>query len=500
MKSQKILFLQLPSPPQMNVWRDWAGGMGTAQFSFRSTYGHDEHPLPYMSLLYCLALMKEKGFPVSFLDAQAENYDGKKLIDQILKINPSIIIVVLNLPSIYGDLDLLKKIKQTLPTVKIIAIGTVCKVLPHLILESDSIDYLVHSDPEVVIPNLIQSFQSKENIQKIKGIVFKQNGKLIFTQEAERLKDLNLVPSIPYELLPIDKYWYPSFGKNIKYMPIASSRGCPFDCSYYCPYPLGFGKKVSFRDPLTIVDEIELLSKVHGVEGIVFRDQNFTINKDHTIQICNELIKRKINVKWVCETRFNLIDEKILQTMKKAGCKQINFGLETADPSLLMTAKPGVKEIDKIIEIIYMLNRIGIKVELHLMIGLPQESWETIKNTVIFLKKIRKAISYVGVAVATPYPGTQFFQEVKKNGLLLTEDWSKFTGFQPVMYTKYMTPKDLKKAQSLIYDTFHFPTKTSKIFHLFKKIYTSAIDSTLTLRFYKKISYWWHYFKDEYYV
>jgi len=501
MKLQRVLFFNPPSPPFMNVGRDWAGGMGIASPSIRPTYGHDTDSdlVPYMSLLHCAAILENAGYSVSFLDGQAERYTLEDVKKQVQTLNSSIVVVAINLPSIYGDLKLAQEIKNILPTLKIIGIGTVCKVptLAKLILESKAIDFIILGDAEIVLLDLINALENNKNKETVRGIAYWQNNNVIMTQQAQPLKNLDSLPFAPYHLLPMDKYWTPAFGKKEKYMMIYSTRGCPFKCAYYCPYPLGFGKKVIFRNPFKTVDEIQFLREKYGVRAILFRDQNFTINKTHASQICDELIKRKLNIRWLCETRLNLVDEAMLKKMKEAGCEEINFGFETGDPELFeKIGKPAGGDLDNAATVITAAKKIGIKVVLHVMVGLPGENWQRVKKTLNCLKKWRGLISGIGIAIATPYPGTKFYEDAKKKNLILTENWSKYTGYQPVMKTEHFTVKELLKAQKFIEDNFYFEGNYEKMKNIISKTCKYLHDGTFFKRLQQKITLWFQYLID----
>jgi radical SAM superfamily enzyme YgiQ (UPF0313 family) len=450
--------LQPPSPPYLDVGRDFAGGFGVAIKVSRNSYGHEGAGfmhLPYVPLASSTSVLEREGYSPIFLDAQAEKKDLRDVLKFVEKNEPDVIIAVINLPSIYGDLNLLKAIKQENSNIKIIGIGTVCKVLTQEVLKDGIIlDYAVCGEPESILPELINRVKNSEKVHNVKGIAFLRNGSIIRTPERSLIDDLDSIPFPAYHLMPMDRYKMGSAGYICNCAPIYASKGCPFQCSYYCPYPLAFGNKIRYRSPANVVAEIEYLVKEFNVEGIVFRDQTFTLNPKHTEKICQLLIEKRLNITWICETRADRVSDSLLKMMKKAGCISVIYGLETGDPKLLYeVGKPGVR-LSKFFEAVKMTKKHGMFAHVHVIIGLPGENWRTIKNTLMTLFKLR--VDNADFNIVTPYPGTGFFEEVKKEGLLLTEDWSNYTGLDPVLKTETMSSDDLKKAQQYLDHEFRF--------------------------------------------
>ncbi len=436
----KIILLQPPSPPYMNVKRDYAGGMGVADPSIRSTYGHDKEYiiLPYMSLLYSAAILEKEGYEVSFVDGQTENLNEGQVLEQVKKIGPEVLISVVNLPSIYEDLNLLKIIKESFSVLKVVAIGTVTIPLYKLIAESGAVDVIIRGDAEAILPDLFK-YEDKFEIQD--GV--------LTNKYFGRIKDLDEYPDLPYHLVPIDDYWYHVFGKGVKYAPVFSSRGCSYRC-YYCPYPMGFGDKIVYRNPVKVVDEIENLQKKHGIKAVLFRDQVFTMDWARTEKICDELIKRNLKIEWVIETRLDRVNEKLLRKMKQAGCKRIHYGLESGDPKLFSRVGKDQAEgrMEKLIRNFSLTEKMNIGAHMFILIGLLGENWQTIHNTIKAIKRIKPLT--IQVAIVTPYPGTGLFNEAKQKGLLLNENWSQYTGFKPVLRTEELSGEELLKARNLI--------------------------------------------------
>jgi len=431
----------------MNVKRDYAGGMGVADPSERRVFGHDAGyiTLPYMSLLYSAGVLEQRGHDVVFIDGQADNLTLDQVVQRVAATQAEAVVAVVNLPSLYGDLEVLKTVRQKVAGIRTVAVGTVTQPLFDFIAGSGAVDAIVRGDPEVVLPDLLPAL----------GVGDGANGRfelcqgVLTNRVTGRVEDLNALPALPYHLVPVEKYWYHGFGRNVRYAAVFASRGCSFRC-YYCPYPMGFGERIVHRDPISVVDEIERLYREHGVRGILFRDQVFTMDWDKTSRLCDEIIRRGIKIEWVVETRLDRVNEALLRKMKLAGCKRIHYGLESGDPRIFArVGKDGAADrMEKLVRNFQVTERLGIHPHMFVLIGLLGESHATIERTIEVIRKIRPLT--LQVAIVTPYPGTPLYEEAKRKGLLTTQDWSQYTGFNAVLRTEELTTDELLAARARI--------------------------------------------------
>jgi radical SAM superfamily enzyme YgiQ (UPF0313 family) len=450
MTKARVLIVQPPSPPGLNVKRDLAGGFAVANKTTRATYGHDpSYPtMPHLSLLYLASLLERDDHPVAFVDGGAQQLDEHGMDQAVASFRPDVVVYLVNLPSLYGDCDLARTLKQRYPEIRFIGAGVVCRALDEEILKRGEFDYVCRGDIEVIVPDLLRGFEN-EKWPAIKGTSVLQDGRLVQHPEIPRLTDLAHLPWPAYHLAPMDRYWYQVFGEGRSYATVQASKGCPYTC-YYCPYPYGFGHKLLQRTPKDIVDECEYLKTKFKVEAIYFRDQVFSLNRRVTIQLCEEILKRKLKFEWVVETRLDSVDGEMLRLMKKAGCRRIHFGLETGDPEAFQGggkdhAKGTVQELSRRMR---MTEASGIAAHAFILVGLLGESWDTIRHTSQLISEVKPTT--LQVAIITPYPGTDMFIRAEERGLLLTRDWSQYTGFDPVMRTEYMSAEDLVAAQDML--------------------------------------------------
>jgi radical SAM superfamily enzyme YgiQ (UPF0313 family) len=436
------MILNPPSPPYLDVCRDWAGGFGTAVAARgRGDYGHSGEPFFYPFLPYASAVLSNEDYSYSVLDCQRLKLDKFQVLRETQKRNPDVIFSLIALPSLKKDLELLDLIKKSIGNITIVGVGTSCRFLQSDILLNSKVDAVLRSGYPYVssLALFLKALEQNQSLRNVPGISYVENGKLINAAESQEMS-LNSLPFPKYSGLELDGY--ESFedldGNQYRYIPILGSKGCPYPC-IYCPYPLGFGRTWTYRSPEDVVDEIEYLHS-RGIKGFLFRDQSFAMNKERAVKVCETIISRKLDIAWFCEARVDHVSKGLLEKMKKAGCKQIHFGVETGDPELIKGGKPQT-DLDTVRRAFSLTKEIGLYTMAHIVLGWPDETLETLEKTYRFLVEISP--HEVNWNFLTPYPGTKLHEIAKKDNLILTNDWSKYTSHTVVMKTKYLNAEQL---------------------------------------------------------
>lgn len=440
-KNPKILLLNLPSPPFQRLWRDTAGGFGTAIPCAPKSKRNEETPL-HPFLPYASSLLLEAGYEFKTVDCQKLKSDRSQVLNEIIKESPEIIISIISLPSMKHDVKILNEIKESIQNVTIVGVGTVCRVIPNEVLHKSKVDIVMRNSYPYTshLMDLIQSLQQSRKPKTVGSISYKQNEKIIHVPDTPET-DIGDLPTPCYDFLQLDGYeaFTDITGERYLYVPIIESKGCPYDC-IYCPYPLGFGRKIMFRPPKAIVDEMEYLNSAYNIKGFLLRGQTFAYNRKRAIEICEEIIRRKLDVMWFCESRVDEVSRELLNKMKKAGCRRIHYGVETGDPMTLKIAKPGVI-LETTKEAFKITRETGILTQAHVILGWPDDDHRTLENTRKFILKLEPDI--INLNFLTPYPGTKMYEIAKKNSLLLTYDWSNYTSHTVVMRTKTLNANEL---------------------------------------------------------
>jgi len=433
-----VMLLNLPSPPYSDVCRDWAGGFGTAMpAKRRDEYGQSGDPFFYPFLAYGSAVLNKQNCDYTVLDGQKSKLNKPQILKAVEKKSPDVILSLLGLPSLRGDLALLNAIKETVPNAIIVCVGTSCKVLKQEIFDKAKVDVISTSAYPYVsnLALLIEALRQKQDLSRVPSLSYVKDGK-VFSSAKVSPQGLDSLFPPNYEGLDLDGYEHfgDYDGNRYRYISILGSTGCSNAC-YYCPYPLGFGTRWSGRSPEDIATEIEYLSS-RGVKGVMFRDQSFPFNESRATRICDLIIERKLDVAWSCEARVDHLSRRVLEVMKKAGCRMIQLGVETGDERLIGEAKPGVN-LDIIRKAFRLMKEYRLCSMAHVIFGWPEESAESMERTGRFVAEL--APDRVNWNFLTPYPGTQLQEIAKSRNLILTYDWSKYTSHTVVMGTRWLS-------------------------------------------------------------
>ncbi|GAG08034.1 unnamed protein product, partial [marine sediment metagenome] len=265
---------------------------------------HGGRFLPVYMLYAASALMNsKKDFKV--IDAQALGLNNEATIEAVKKEKPDFIFSMICLPSYKNDLEILDKIKEEIPNVRVICLGGLVNVLSDKILDKSKVDYLINGRYPFY-NNLIELINSQENA---KGIILKKDGKIIKNPKLEDSNDLDNINFEAYKL--IDLHFYKLAGTDIQgniieEIPVLTGVGCPYPCSY-CAYPLAYGKKFFYKNSDLIVKEIEYVVNNFNITGFCMRDVVFTQDRNKVIDICNKILEEGLKIKFVFETRANLV-------------------------------------------------------------------------------------------------------------------------------------------------------------------------------------------------
>lgn len=351
---------------------------------------------------------KDKDAEVSVIDALAEGLGFDDLEKRILNSEADIV-------GVYMVSPLYDKVKRTieicrkvLPGSFIVAGGPHPSSMPADTLRGiPQLDICALGEGEITMLEIVNCIRKKSEISLINGIAFrdKKNGEITVTKPRDYIKNLDDLPFPARNLFPLEKYrTHPPYGRKNPYFNVMTSRGCPFQCAF-CFRDV-FKYSFRSRSPKNVCDELELLINKYGAQEIHFYDDDFTLNMERAEEICDEILKRKIRIRWSCTTRVDLVNDKLLKKMKEAGCWLIAFGVESGNQKILDTINKGIT-IEKIEVAFALTKKVGINTLAYLMAGLPGETEKTIQETINLAKKIKP--DFVSWGTLIVYPGSDFF-------------------------------------------------------------------------------------------
>ncbi len=400
-----------------------------------------------IGLAYLAAVIEKAGHELTLIDCQALEIDHKALGAKLSSFKPDVVGITSVTPFIQSTLKACRVAKENCPDVPVVLGGPHATFMDTQILsENPDVDFIVRSEGEQTFLDLLQTYFSSGQLEDVLGISFRKNGQVIRAPNRPYIQNLDELPYPAYQHFALSKYSF--FGRRI--LPILTSRGCPFLCSY-CVSSRMVGTAFRARDPNKVADELEWLKSEHKAGTFSFYDDAFTYDQKRAIQICEEIKKRKIGIPWDCQTRVDRISREVLVAMKEADCELVSFGAESGCQKILdaVNKKTTIQQNEAAVK---LAREVGLSVAMSVVIGYPGETPDTLKQTFAFIKRAKP--DYVYLCLATPYPGTALRSTVEELGWPMSSDWSRYDMQGPV-FENPMLPVDLVEARRDFYNSFY---------------------------------------------
>jgi len=375
--------------------------------------------------------LKSKGINVKIIDGELLKWNNEKIESELKKDKPDIVGVTSITYNRFEALDMLKRVKKL--GIKTVYGGVHATFLYNdLMMRYPFIDIICIGEGE---ETMLEICQNKE-LKSIKGIIYRKDNKIFLNNKREFIKNIDNLPP-GWDLLAMEKY---------QYYGIFASRGCPFNCNF-CASPKLWERKLRTRSAKKVVDEIEYLIKKYGKKKVHIKDDTFTARKKWAHEVCDEIIKRKLNIQWECLGRIDTVDLKLLKKLKNAGCVMIEYGIESGNNKILNSINKMITTKD-IIKAIELTKKANLNYTAFFILGHPGETKKSINETFEFAWKIRPlSLSFCPLDI---FPGTQIYYESLKNHKLNNFSWNdkKFKNLQGQNVPRYENPElDEKKLE-----------------------------------------------------
>lgn len=417
---------------------------------------NSKYPQPPLGLASIAAVLEKNNYPVEILDANTLQLSEIETVKKVK--NAYIVGITAMTPHINSAIRIAKGIKQNNPDIIVTMGGPHVTILPQETLANvPEIDIIVRGEGEETIVELYDALENRKPLDSVRGITYRDGGYIKSTQAREPIIDLNALPFPAYHLLPINLYkLHPPHGRRHPYMAMMTSRGCPYKC-IYCSKPI-FGSKFRAQSPERTVDEIEYLNKKFGIKEIIFYDDSFTLDKNRIMQLTEDIKNRGLEIAWTCETRVNLVNEELLKNMKNAGCYLIAYGIESGSQMILNELRKGIA-LDQVTDAINITHKAGIQTVGYFMMGSPEETPETIRQTIDFAKK--QQLDFAQFSVTIPFPGTDLYKLYLKEGSTSQINWDDFiyanleSSSAPVFETDLLSREELIRWNAKAYREFY---------------------------------------------
>lgn len=405
---------------------------------------------PPLGLGYLSSYLKKHGVKTKIIDGLRDNLSSDDLLQKISSEKPDAVGITC-LTAFYEEvIKLAKLVKKN--NMRCIIGGVHPTFLAPKALADSGADYVICGEGEIALLKLIKNdFINKD----IPGVYSKddfENGKKDI-RKAEIVENLDDLPFPDWQQIEPSSYPKAPHGaivRNFPVGPVMTTRGCPYECTF-CASPKFYNRKIRFRTPENVIQEIKHLVKNFGVKEIHFEDDNLTLNRDHIEKICKLIIENKINISWACPNgiRADRVDEELIKLMKKSGCYYFAYGIESANPEILknIKKKATIEVMEKSIEI---AERVGISTQAFFIFGLPGETKETIEETINFARKSK--LSRAQFLILDVLPGSELWDTLSGQ---FEPNWTKNSYKEPEWIPEGLSKSQLMKVQARAFRCFY---------------------------------------------
>lgn len=363
---------------------------------------------PHLGLSTIASALLQENHTVKFIDIASEEIILSEILSKIKAFHPDVLLFSATTPNFHTVLEWIKQIKKHIDLPVIVG-GHHFTHYPRESLTYKEIDYIVIGDGFITIKELLNCIEKNRNLSKIKGIGFKQNKKIILTQPRPEITSMDDLPFPARNLLKNSKY-FNFLTRRKNYTTMLTERGCPGKC-IFCD----IGRmKYCYRSPEKVIEEIKECYDNYKIREIQFYDASFTTNKKRAMEICRKIIKEKLDIEWSVSAKVNFVNKELLTLMKKAGCRRLQYGIETGNPNIMKVIKKHT-DLKIMTRAINITKELGLTVLGFLMLGLPTETHKTMENTVKFALKSK--IDYVTFSLTRSFPNTEMYEkQIKELG------------------------------------------------------------------------------------
>ncbi|MBI5724478.1 MAG: cobalamin B12-binding domain-containing protein [Planctomycetes bacterium] len=416
----RILFINPPWVRRKdNIWHDVASVM------------------PPLGLAWMAAVLEKQAHQVRIFDAHAEHVGLDEIAARLRQWGPFDIVGITATTSLINNaLHIARQAKEIMPSARVVLGGVHPTVLPEEVLGEPAVDVVVRGEGEMTIGELAAG----RPLEDIPGISFRQGGAVKHNPERPLIADLDSLPLPAYHLLPMDRY-HPALGayKRLPAISMLATRGCPGRCTFCYRQ---FGRKLRVRSGERLAEEAKFLHDNYGIRELSFYDDTFTAVKRVVRRFCLELRRLRVDLTWSCFSRIDAVDELTLRIMKRTGCHQIMYGIESASPAILMNINKRVN-LAQAKRAVRMTKNVGISVRAAFMLGNPGETIQTMEESLRFAMRLNPDL--VIFNITTPFPGTEMFDWADRNGCIRTRDWEDYDLAHTVMELPTVSGEQINK-------------------------------------------------------
>ncbi|MCD6263088.1 B12-binding domain-containing radical SAM protein [Candidatus Bathyarchaeota archaeon] len=352
-----------------------------------------------LGLYYLAGVLRSNGISTALMDFNVELPTRSEFRRQLQRLSPRIVGVTSYTFNFSVAQKIINEIKRVKPSIVTVMGGVHASALPKEVLESTpALDFIVVGEGEYTFLEFCKRILAGESVDGVRGLAFRRGGKVVVNPPRELIRDLDELPVPDRDLLPFKKY------------PVATvqtSRGCPYNC-IFCNINRFYGRRIRLRDPRRVAEECFTLVKRYGREKIFFFGDAFTFRSDWVEELCDEIHRKRLKFIWGCETRVDNVSLPLLRKMRKAGCVEIQYGIDYGDEEVLKNLGKDIS-IGEIDDAVRWAKEVGLFVGAFFIFNVPGEDEGTMENTFNLIQRV--PVDAIEVNLLTPYPGTPLWTD-----------------------------------------------------------------------------------------
>jgi radical SAM superfamily enzyme YgiQ (UPF0313 family) len=389
---------------------------------------------PPLDLMYLAAILERNAIKVHLRDYPAEGKNWGSFKRDIEKIAPDLLLVSATVHTVSRDCLAFEIAKKSNPSVICVLKGFFPDQGRQVFSDFPSTDVVLREDAEFALEEFIRG----KPLRDIPGLSCRFKEKIEVNPNRHPLTDLDYLPFPARHLADNNLYRMPDNGKKMGMVLV--SKGCPHDC-IFCLVPLVNHQKVRLRSPDSLAAELQECVHKHGITDFWFRADNFTVNRDWVLRVCDKINGSRLAIRWATNSRVDSLDAEMISAMKKSGCFAIGLGIESGSQETLQKIKKKISK-QQAKETVSLCRRHGLQTYLFFIIGFPWETARHIQETINFAQQLKGDI--INFSFATPFPGTALFDLCVKLGVLKTgPEYASGNYGTPLTSTLYLNRKQL---------------------------------------------------------
>ena len=397
-----------------------------------------------------------------FFDAEGLRKSFDEIKAEVSRIRPNVVAVNMTTPSYGHTVKVTDVTKEAGSNIITVVGGPHPSAFPEEVIRESSIDACISGEGELTFLKFLEVIDKGGSLDDIPGLSHSLNGNPhVSSCQSTLIEDLDTIPFPARHLMPTEIYGPPptkrlSGGRGGN---MVTSRGCPYDCTY-CESKVIWTRKTRHRSAENIVDEMEECYNNYGIREINFHDDILPMKRENTLELCREIRRRKLDMKWFCMNRVNFCWPDVMEEMYKAGCRKVMFGFESGNNEILKIIKKKAT-VEQAREAVKICRKAKLSVMGSFMIGNVGENEETIRETIEFAKSLD--LDTGAFFIAIPYPGTELYAQAKKEGYIPEDsNWRDYTlvgTSPPPLNLPGITAERLREIQSQALREFYLRPK-----------------------------------------